>query len=101
MEVTIMTRNQHHARQTLHTPFTVITELANAVDPTKSNNKIDTILDGTFLESLPQSMELTPTEKAWIQELKQKLGTTIDIHISTSDFKSFFKTRKERTASTH
>jgi hypothetical protein len=99
MEDAIIQRNQHHARQALQTPIASSPSLTNALDPLHPNNRIDQILEGSISQSDEIMTTLSPTEQEWIKELKRKLSSTIDTHITIDDFKTFFKHRKERTAS--
>lgn len=98
MENAIMKRNQRHSRQSLQTPFANNLELREAVDPYHPNNKIEQILEGTFTNpDLPH--DLSPIETEWINELKTRITSTTNETINLQDFISFFKKRKERTAS--
>jgi hypothetical protein len=99
IEPAIMARNQRHSRQALQTPFAMNKQLSDAIDPFNSNNMINEILKGTFLDSMPEDIPLNGIERQWIMELKQRMDTEIDTHISGEDFKSYFKHRKEKTAS--
>jgi uncharacterized damage-inducible protein DinB len=99
MEEAIIERNQRHAKQSLQTPFAANKILYNAIDPRNPNNHIDDILEGTFL-SLPNFAEhLSDTEKAWVDELQTKITEPINTNINIQDFIKFFKSRKEKTAS--
>ena len=51
IEWAIMTRNQRHSRQSLHTPFSTIPELHDAIDPDNPLNKIESILKGDFTQT--------------------------------------------------
>jgi hypothetical protein len=42
---------------------------------------------------------MSETERQWIKELQQKINKPINTYISIEDFKTFFKHRKEKTAS--
>jgi hypothetical protein len=101
IERAIMERNQRHSRQSLNTPFQNIPSLANAINPTNPNNKIEEILAGEFVHTLPDDIPLSPTEKQWIKDLQQKVDMEIDTHISLQEFINFFKRRKEKTASSY
>jgi hypothetical protein len=99
IEKAIIARNQNHSRQSLSTPFHNIPELAEAINPTNPNNKIDAILNGTFINSLPSEIPLSHTECQWIQDLQRRINTEIESHITTQEFINFFKHRKEKTSS--
>jgi hypothetical protein len=99
IEHAIIKRNQSHSRQSLNTPFHTIPELSDAINPTNPDNKIENILNGTFLDTLPPDISLSLTERQWITDLQQRLDTEIETHITTQDFINFYKHRKEKTAS--
>jgi hypothetical protein len=63
IEQALIQRNQRHARQSLNTPFATIPSLAQAIDPSNPNNKIDQILNGEFLESCDVLDELSPVKR--------------------------------------
>jgi len=98
LEDAILRRNQQHTRSALVTPFASDNALKALIDPSNPDNKIDSILSGTFIEANP-TISPTDVEKEWIRDLKIKLTNTIDINVTTDDFISFFKRRKEQTAS--
>ncbi len=91
-----MARNQRHVRQSLNTPFATIPELHQAVDPNNPSNKIEQLLNGTFVEQ-HLSHNLQDIEKAWIRELETRLDEHINQTIYLEDFIRFFKKRKEHT----
>jgi hypothetical protein len=95
LEDAILRRNQQHTRSALVTPFASDDALKAFIDPFIPDNKI---LSGTFIEADP-TISLSAVKKEWVQELKIKLTNTIEINDTTDDFISFFKRRKERTAS--
>lgn len=101
IERAIMARNQRHSRQSLHTPFSTIPELHDAIDPDNPLNKIESILKGDFTHNIPDDVPLSQAERQWISELQQRIDEEIDTHVSTNDFINFFKPRKEKTASSH
>ncbi len=101
IEPAIMTRNQRHSWQSLQTPFATNPTLSQAIDPHHPNNKIEEILQGTFLETLPNDVLLTDIEQEWVQELKQRMHQEIDTHISIDDFKNYYHHRKEKTSSSY
>jgi hypothetical protein len=98
LESSIISRNQNHARQSLQTPFATVPALKAAVNPQDPANKIENILDGSFLEH-HLNHELPDIEKQWIQELERRVTSNINVSIELTDFISFFKNRKEKTAS--
>lgn len=49
VEQSIISHNQHHARQSLQTPFAQNPTLAQTTDPTFPQNQIEEILQVTFL----------------------------------------------------
>jgi hypothetical protein len=99
IEQTIMERNIRHSRQSLKTPFAADADLAKAVNPNNDGNEINNILNGTFLSDFVSEYDLSETERAWVTELERRLDIEISTTIHVSDFISFFKKRKERTAS--
>jgi hypothetical protein len=99
IENAIIARNQNHSRQSLSTPFHSIPELAEAINPSNPNHKIDDLLNGTFIDSLAPEISLSPTERQWIQHLQRRINTEIDSHITTQEFINFFNHRKEKTSS--
>jgi hypothetical protein len=103
METAIMAQNQKHSRQALQTPFATNPSLAKAIDPLDSGNRIDDLLQGTFLDTVTDDddINLNEIERQWILELRQRMNSVIDTHISTDDFKQYFKHRKEKTASSY
>jgi hypothetical protein len=98
LEKAIIVRNQRHARQSLQTPFASIPELQDAVNPNLPTNNIEDILEGTYIDQ-HLSYDLPDVEKEWIKQLKKQVDSTINIQIDLQDFIRFFKSRKERTAS--
>jgi hypothetical protein len=68
LESAIMARNQKHSRQALQTPFATNPILAKAIDPLDPDNKIDELLQGTFLETTSDDIGLNEIEQQWIQE---------------------------------
>jgi hypothetical protein len=101
IESAIIQRNQRHARQSLQTPFSTIPELAEAINPANPANKIENIVKGDFIDTLPENIPLSLAERQWISELQRQIDTEIEIHIGLQDFINFFKNRKEKTASSH
>lgn len=99
IEQAILRRNQMHARQSLKTPFATKPALSKTINPLDPANRIDELLNGTFLELNPNFHNLSDIEKTWIQELEQKLSATIDTPISTEDFIQFFTSCKDRSSS--
>jgi hypothetical protein len=72
--------------------------LAQAVNP-NGNHSIDSILDGTFLESTDEPIPLTETENTWVQALQSLVYSPIKLLLSPEDFKQFFKRKQESTSS--
>lgn len=98
LEEAIMKHNQRHSRQSLQTPFANIPELFEAVDPNNPHNKIAPLLDGTYVDQhLKQN--IPEIEQEWIRELETRIHSSINETIDIKDFISFFKKRKEQTAS--
>lgn len=73
VEQAVLHRNQIHSRQSLATPVAANPSLASAVHPFWKENSYDQILDGSFLDTYDPEHKLTPTERAWIQELQCKV----------------------------
>ena len=65
------------------------------------NNKIEAILKGEFLHTLPDNIDLTPAERQWITDLQQQVDEEIETRISTHEFINFFKHRREKTSSSY
>jgi hypothetical protein len=63
VEQSIISRNQHHAHQSLQTPFAQNPTLAQAIDPAFPQNQIENILQGTFLNQEPYSEQLTTIQQ--------------------------------------
>jgi hypothetical protein len=101
IEHAIMARNQKHSRQALNTHFSKIPELAEAINLNNPNNKIEAILKGEFLHTLPDNIDLTPAERQWITDLQQQVDEEIETRISTHEFINFFKHRREKTSSSY
>lgn len=101
MEAAIIKRNQQHARQSLNTPFASIPELSSAINPENPTNQIEEILQGEFISKCGYVATMSTIEKQWIQELSRRLSESIDTHITVQDFITFFKKRKEKTASSY
>ncbi len=57
IEQAIMELNIRHSRQSLKTPFAADEDLAKAVNPTHDGNKINNILNGTFLSEVDTEYE--------------------------------------------
>jgi hypothetical protein len=98
LENTILRRNQVHARQSLYTPFATQPNLSQAIDHTNPRNKIQQILEGTFLDE-NHNIPLSTAEQQWINELKQGISEPMNTHITLHDFIHFLKQQKEKTAS--
>ena len=99
VEQAILHRNQIHSRQSLATPVAANPSLASAVHPFSKENSYDQILDGSFLDTYDPEHKLTPTERAWIQELQCKVSQQISLIVTVEDFKHFFKKKQECTSS--
>jgi hypothetical protein len=99
LENAILKCNQHHARQYLNTPFASDPYLSNAVNPKSPTNQIEEIVNGNFLPKSLDHCTLSDIEQQWINELTQQINTNIDTYIMVQQFISFFKKRKEKTAS--
>jgi hypothetical protein len=98
IELAILERNQRHARQSLQTPFASNPVLAQAINPDHPDNKIEQIVQGSFLAS-HDDIHLNDLERQWVQELQSRMDQEINTHITIDDFKRYFKSRKEKTAS--
>jgi hypothetical protein len=79
-----MRRNQRHSKQSLQTPFAANVMLAEAIHPDKPNNKIEEILNGTFLNDAHIQSQLSGVEQEWVKELKRRLDNEISTTIHTS-----------------
>jgi len=74
--------------------------LAQAVNP-NGNHSIDSILDGTFLESTDEPIPLTETENTWVQALQSLVYSPIKLLLSPEDFKQFFIENKKALPHPH
>jgi hypothetical protein len=101
IETALINRNQKHSHQSLNTLFSYIPELADASNPTNPDNKIEDIINGEFVHSLPTHLPLSQAKLRWIANLQKQIDVEIDTKISMNDFINFFKLRKEKTASSH
>jgi hypothetical protein len=86
IEQNIMERNRHHSLQSLETPFLSNPIPRDAIDPTRGNTKFEEILDGTFLNNIPTNNCISPTERKWIESLKQTVHQEIPLSLSCEDF---------------
>jgi hypothetical protein len=86
IEQAITQWNQNHSRQS---PFAANNILAFAVDPTNPQNKIEEILNGTFLDNTEHRNQLTLTEQEWVSELTKKIDQEINTTIETTEFQGF------------
>jgi hypothetical protein len=94
-----MLYNQWYSRQSLQTSFATNPSLAQAINLDHPDDKIEDILQGTFISSNGEDLRLDPIEQQWVQELKQRMTQETDTHITLDDFKRYFKNQKEETAS--
>lgn len=83
----------------MNTPFLMDPFLKDAIDPTLSNDGLEQLMQGTILENESLFNSLSDTEIVWIQALKQVLSNEIALTLSIEDFKHFFRSKQERTAS--
>jgi hypothetical protein len=97
IEKHILERNRQHSLQSLETPFFTDPVLFNAIYPKPDN--LDLLLDGSFLDTFCDSLNLPDTQKQWIKELKQIVISEVSLQSTVEDFKAFFQAKKERTAS--
>jgi len=94
LEETILHCNQRHACQSLDTPFAKQPTLSCAIDHTIPMNKINQILEGTFLND-DADIPFSATKQQWINELCQGISEPMDTHITFNDLIQYFKRHKE------
>ncbi len=99
METAILLRNQRHSTKSLKMPFMMDPFLCHSIDPFDLNNKLDLLSNGGFIDSIPFNISLSPSQIEWIDSLTTILHDEIPLTISIEDFKSFFKRKREGTAS--
>jgi len=99
VEYHLIHRNKCHSRQSLSTPFFQSPTLQQAIDPHHANNSINDLLQGTFQHSRVRDYKLNDTEKKFLESLKTIVTTDVPLHLSLEDFRQYFKSKQEGTAS--
>lgn len=94
-EQNILWCNCRHSLQSLATPFLSDPYLFSGINPDGDKNKFKEILEGTFIETIPSNVSLSPTETLWIPSLKHE----ISLALSPNDFKKIFSAKQECTSS--
>ncbi len=96
IETAIMRRNQHHARQSLQTPFASNQTLAQAINPCFPGNQINQILDETFLANDEYINNLNNIEQEWVTELSRRIEENISTQINLEDSYLSLKGEKKK-----
>jgi hypothetical protein len=99
IEDQILRRNHKHSLQSLSTTFMKKPHLKHSIDPNSPYNRFDEFLTGDFSHCIDDTFQLNDTERAWIQSMKSAVKEEISLDMSIEDFKAFFKSKQERTAS--
>ena len=93
----LLSRNEQHLQEPNHTPFGMLGELYDLVDPNNPNNQVEALLAGTAV--LPDSYTNNVEVQQWVKNLQRKEIAELDLTVSSSDFVQYFSRRKEGTAS--
>mmetsp|Transcript_24392 Transcript_24392/g.34970 ORF Transcript_24392/g.34970 Transcript_24392/m.34970 type:complete len:783 (+) Transcript_24392:946-3294(+) len=93
----LVARNEGHLQEPNHTPFGMLGDLYDLVDPWNPNNQVEALLEGRA--TLPASRENDEAVKQWVHNLQRQDIEEIELSISSSDFCQYFSRRKEGTAS--
>lgn len=99
IEQCILTRNRCHSLQSLVTPFMTNEKLSSSINPNSSEAQFDDLLSGQFLESDIDTSSLNSNELEWIRSLQSLVSQEIPLLLLIEDFKQFFKSKQEKTAS--
>lgn len=99
VEKAILHQNRQHSLQARQTLFFTDEELYDSTNPFSHRPNFDTILDGTFGEAIIQSKCLSETGKEWVRMLQKIVTEEISLVISIEDFRSYFKGKQEKMAS--
>lgn len=70
-EEQILLHNRRHSLQSLDTPFFTNPILQGAINP-ENDRQIEKLINGTFLDEIDDSTNISPTERLWISSLKKK-----------------------------
>jgi len=99
IEEKILERNHRHSLKSLSTPFLFIPTLQSSIDPHSKEDGLDKILSGSILDSCIDPLNLSDDEINWINELQCIVDTDILLALTVKDFKHFFHSKQEKTAS--
>jgi len=73
--------------------------LSNLINPSNSNNAFDDILVGNLEIASDEFANLNENKKNCIQSLQQLVRNEISLSLSLDDFRNYFKSKQECTAS--
>jgi len=99
IEEKILERNRRHSLQSLSTPFFSIPTLQSSIDPHSKADGLDKLLNGSIMDFCLDSLNISDDEINWIYELQRIVGTDILLDLTIEDFKYFFHSKQEKTAS--
>jgi len=86
-------------RQALKTPFHTNPILREAIDPSSPSPNFDQLLEGTFVEDVLMDSPISHIEATWIKSLQRKITDEIPLMLTVTDFKAFFRSKQECSAS--